>query len=300
MRHAVPGGTDTSARVTSAFRNSILADTSILRYGAAYFPYLDTSLDILTSDDKVTIAAHHLLKVADDGTETPGTGSLAAGTPLSHPLVLGEGSGIHEAVRSFIRHNAKACLPPSGAIAGIYARVDAERGVWKAPANVSLALVEQPAIPVAQDFNEALNVDVASGKSVNAIRAFAGKGTLVWGARTLAGNDNEWRSIPVRRFCSFVEESLQKAIRAFAFEPNETVTWNQVRAMAENFLVQQWRSGALAGTHPNEAFYVRVGLNQTMTSDDILDGRMIIDIGLSVVRPAEFIVLRLVQKMRVV
>ena len=189
-------------------------------------------------------------------------------------------------------------MPPSGAIAGLYARVDEDRGVWKSPANLSLSLVSEPAINITNDLNDSLNIDPGSGKFVNAIRKFNGKGTLVWGARTLAGNDNEWRYISVRRFFNFVEESVKEATSAFVFEPNDANTWVKVGSMIENFLILQWRDGALAGAKPEHAFYVSVGINQTMTAEDILNGYMIVEIGMAVVRPAEFIVLRFSHKMQ--
>ena len=195
-------------------------------------------------------------------------------------------------MKSFVRINAKVTLPPSGAIAGVYASVDRTRGVWKAPANVSIKSVEKPALKITNDLNDNLNIDVTSGKSVNAIRTFAGKGTLVWGARTLAGNDNEWRYVSVRRFCIYVEESVKKATARFVFEPNDANIWGKVRALIENFLILQWRDGALAGAKPEHAFFVKVGLNETMSAQDILEGRMNIEIGMAAVRPAEFIILR--------
>lgn len=189
-------------------------------------------------------------------------------------------------------------LPPSSAIAGVYARVDKDRGVWKAPANVSLNYVTNLSVKITNSDQEDLNVDVVAGKSINAIRAFTGKGILVWGARTLAGNDNEWRYVPVRRFFNMVEESVKKATSQFVFEPNDANTWVKVRAMIENFLILQWRAGALAGAKPEQAFYVRVGLGQTMTAEDILNGYMHIEIGMAVVRPAEFIVLKFSHKLQ--
>jgi hypothetical protein len=189
-------------------------------------------------------------------------------------------------------------LPPSSAMAGIYARVDSDRGVWKAPANVSLSYVIEPSVQVSHDDQRDLNVDVVAGKSINAIRAFVGKGNLVWGARTLAGNDNEWRYISVRRFFNMAEESIKKATEQFVFEPNDKNTWVRVKAMIDNFLTQQWRAGALAGPAPDKAFYVNVGLGETMTAQDILEGNMIIEIGMAVVRPAEFIILKFSHKMQ--
>lgn len=189
-------------------------------------------------------------------------------------------------------------LPPSGAIVGLYAMVDNNRGVWKAPANVSIAAVKGPAVNITHEDQGDMNVDTEAGKSVNAIRAFTGKGTMVWGARTLAGNDNEWRYVNVRRFFIMVEESVKKATAQFVFEANDANTWVKVRAMIENFLVLQWRAGALAGAKPEQAFYVRVGLGQTMTAQDVLNGLMNVEIGMAVVRPAEFIVLKFSHKLQ--
>ena len=188
-------------------------------------------------------------------------------------------------------------VPPGGAVAGIYARVDNARGVWKAPANESLNSVTAPAELITADEQSNLNVDAVAGKSINAIRTFTGKGTLVWGARTLAGNDNEWRYISVRRFFNMVEESTKKATEPFVFEPNDANTWVRVQGMIENFLTTLWRQGALQGAKPEHAFYVAVGLSKTMTALDILEGRMIVEIGMAVVRPAEFIILRFSHKM---
>ena len=193
--------------------------------------------------------------------------------------------------------NAMSLQPPSGAAAGVYALTDRTRGVWKAPANVSLRGVIAPAYKMNDQEQGSLNVH-ETGKSINAIRAFTGKGILVWGARTLAGNDTEWRYVNVRRFFNFVEESTKKASEPFVFESNDANTWVRIRAMIENFLTLQWRAGALAGSTTKEAFYVKVGLNETMTAQDILDGFLIVEIGMAVVRPAEFIVLRFSHKMQ--
>ncbi len=188
-------------------------------------------------------------------------------------------------------------LPPSSAMAGIYARTDNTRGVWKAPANVGMNYVIKPTVHISHEEQEDLNVH-GTGKSINAIRTFAGKGTLVWGARTLAGNDNEWRYVSVRRFFNFAEESIKKATEQFVFEPNDANTWVKVKAMITNFLNLQWRAGALAGPTPDRAFYVNVGLGETMTAQDVLEGNMIVEIGMAVVRPAEFIVLKFSHKMQ--
>ena len=187
-------------------------------------------------------------------------------------------------------------LPAAPLVVGMYAEVDRTRGVFKAPANVSLRSVIKPTIKITKEEQSGLNVHT-TGKSINAIRTFTGKGTLIWGARTLASNSNEWRYVPVRRFFNMAEESILKGTEAFVFEPNDANTWTKVRAMIENFLFLQWRVGALQGAKPEHAFYVRVGLNETMTALDILEGRMIVEIGMAVVRPAEFIILKFSHKM---
>lgn len=189
-------------------------------------------------------------------------------------------------------------LNPSGAMAGIYARVDNERGVWKAPANVGVRSINGPSINVTNSEQDDLNVDATSGKSINVIRSFTGRGTLVWGARTLAGNDNEWRYINVRRLFTYVEESTAEATAFVVFEPNVANTWQRVKGMIEAFLTGLWRDGALAGATTKEAYFVRVGLGTTMSAQDILEGRMIVEIGMAAVRPAEFIILRFEHKLQ--
>ena len=189
-------------------------------------------------------------------------------------------------------------IPPSAVMAGVYTAVDAERGVWKAPANVSLNFVIEPTLKIDNFEQENLNVDVNGGKSINVIRAFTGKGTLVWGARTLMGNDNEWRYVPVRRFFNMVEESVKKSTEWAVFEPNDSKTWGKVKGMIDNYLYQKWMDGALAGARPDDAYFVKVGLGLTMTPQDVLEGRMIVEIGMAVVRPAEFIILKFSHKLQ--
>jgi phage tail sheath protein FI len=218
---------------------------------------------------------------------------LAAGAETR----LFEGHELMKAVKEQVQ-TIMCLLPASGAVAGAYSAVDRTRGVWKAPANVSLADVVGPTVKVNDQSQGDLNVHT-TGKSVNAIRSFTGQGTLIWGARTLAGNDNEWRYVNVRRFFNMAEESIKKASEPFTFEPNDANTWIRVKAMIENFLTVQWRQGALMGATAQKAFFVKVGLGETMTAEDILEGRMIIEIGMAVVRPAEFIILRFAHKMQV-
>jgi phage tail sheath protein FI len=299
VRDAIAGQTDDNAKVTTNFRARVTKNaTEFVKYGAAYFPYLSTNIPFRTADANVTLALYNLVTVKDDGstTDTPVAG--AAGKKLDDGTLdlANKETAVHAAIKAFIGE-AYVTLPPSGAMAGVYARVDRSRGVWKAPANVGLSLVLGPAVKVTNDLQDGLNVDATTGKSVNALRAFFGKGTLVWGARTLAGNDNEWRYVSVRRFANFVEESVKKATGTFVFEPNDASTWVKVQTMIENFLINQWRDGALMGAKPEDAFKVVVGLGKTMSPNDILNGLMIVEVHLAIVRPAEFIVLRIMQKM---
>lgn len=211
-----------------------------------------------------------------------------------------------EAMKSFIPYydvyekemaNDMSIVPPSGAIAGIYAQNDNFSGVWKAPANMAIASIKGVSRLINNQMQEDMNV-TSSGKSINAIRAFSGKGILVWGARTLKGNDNEWRYVPVRRLFNYVEESVQESTEWAVFAPNTQNTWTKIKCQIENFLTNIWRAGGLAGATPADAFYVNVGLGTTMDSTDVLEGRLIVEIGMAAVRPAEFIVLRFSHKLQ--
>lgn len=189
-------------------------------------------------------------------------------------------------------------LPPSSAMAGIYTMVDNNRGVWKSPANISLNSVIKPSANITHDEQEDLNIDAMTGKSINAIRTFPGIGTLVWGARTLDGNSLDWQYINVRRTMIMLEQSIKLALRSYVFEPNDSNTWVTVKSMLVNFLTEKWKQGALAGASPEDAFDVQVGLGATMTSLDILEGKMLVSVKLAIVRPAEFIVVTFEQQMQ--
>ncbi len=256
-----------------------------LNYGAVYHPFIKTTLNHEVNEETSLIT--HTDSEEDNG-EFDG---VAIGSiKTDHPAV-------YRSLMARVR-DIYTKLPPSGAIAGVYARVDRNRGVWKAPANVSLNSVIEPVQKINDEMQAGLNVDAATGKSINVIRSFTGKGTLVWGARTLAGNDNEWRYIPVRRLFIYVEESVKKATEFVVFEPNTANTWIRVRTMIENFLIGLWRDGGLAGATPDDAFFVKVGLGETMSAQDVLEGRMYVEIGMAAVRPAEFIILRFMHKLQ--
>lgn len=190
----------------------------------------------------------------------------------------------------------KVVLPPSSSMAGVYAKIDGTKGVWKSPANLGVNYVIAPTEKISDKEQEGLNVN-PNGKSINAIRTFSGKGTLVWGARTFDSESTEWKYISVRRFFDMVEKSIQNATQKFLFDTNDANTWIKAKAMIENYLNQLWMTGALAGTTPEQAYYVMVG-KETTSPQEILEGRMNIQIGMAVVRPAEFIVLNFSHKLQ--
>lgn len=205
-------------------------------------------------------------------------------------------SGTYAAIVAAIK-NTGYVLSPTAAVAGVYAVTDATRGVWKAPANVSLNAVADVSRKFQTTELDDLNMPT-NGKAINAIRPFRGQGILVYGARTLAGNDNEWRYVSVRRLFLMVEESVRKACEPLVFEPNDANLWQRVRGMIENFLTGLWRDGALAGATTKDAFFVKAGIGSTMTAEDILEGKLIVEIGMAAVRPAEFVILKFMHKMQ--
>jgi hypothetical protein len=233
------------------------------------------------------------------------TATAAGGLQLTAqsgaPVQLGNLKATETALYNRIKDalaRERVVLPPSAAMAGIFASVDRDRGVWKAPANVSVNGVIGPVTRMTDDDQENLNVDPTAGKSINALRDFTGRGTMVWGARTLAGNDNEWRYVPVRRLFINIEESAKKASAFAVFEPNDATLWIKVQSMIGSYLDSLWERGALAGSKPQDAYYVNVGLGKTMTAQDVLEGRLIVEIGIAAVRPAEFIVLRFMHQLQ--
>lgn len=257
-----------------------------LRYGAAYHPFLNTQLQYHFTDNLVTIehilTGRHRLRPDYQGATLE---HLKERDAALYGLCI---TGISQ---------LKVTLPPSAAIAGIYAQVDGNMGVWKSPANIRLTGVNSVTRTISNFEQGRMNTDTTSGKSVNAIRAFSGKGILVWGSRTLAGNDNEWRYVSVGRFVMMVEESIRKSLESFVFEPNVQATWDRIKSLVEDFLQILWRQGAMQGIKPELAFYVRIGTGSSMTAIDVAEGRMILETGIAAIRPAEFIPVRIAVNM---
>jgi phage tail sheath protein FI len=180
-------------------------------------------------------------------------------------------------------------VPPSGHIAGVYVRSDDERGVHKAPANE----VVRSIIGLSDDINKR-EQDLLNPIGINALRSFPNRGFRVWGSRTLSSIP-EWRYVPVRRLFIFIEESIKQGTSWVVFEPNGPDLWARVRQAVTNFLNTQWRAGALLGASQDEAFFVTCD-RSTMSQDDLDNGRLIIEVGIAPIRPAEFVIFRFRQK----
>ena len=240
--------------------------------------------------------------ITKDWTQPDAQGGVAsaeeaqAGRALLDKVLKGMSPQVYGSVLSEIKDKLNL-LPPAAAMAGVYTAVDNARGVWKAPANVSLNAVVSPAVNITHDEQEDLNVTV-QGKSINAIRPFIGEGVLVWGGRTLDGNSLDWRYVQVRRTMIMLEESIKLAAKAYVFENNVANTWVTIKSTIRNFLTGIWKRGGLAGASPDDAFAVFVGLGETMTPTDILEGILRVTVLVALVRPAEFIEITFQQQMQ--
>jgi phage tail sheath protein FI len=295
-----------------------------LDFAAAYYPWLNTSIvqeadlsfENFTNPDKLQTLLRSELGLAETAApeaSVKNVQQIAAVNSItmdwsaepeeearSGKMLLNKSlSQMSPLYTSMIKEmiNKLNLLPPSAAMAGIYTMVDNSRGVWKAPANVSLNAVISPAVNITHDDQEDLNV-TTQGKSVNAIRPFIGEGTLVWGARTLDGNSQDWRYINVRRTMIMLEESIRLASKAYVFENNDANTWITMKSMINNFLTGIWKRGGLAGASAADAFSVHIGLGETMTPNDILDGILRVTVLVALIRPAEFIEITFQQQMQ--
>lgn len=181
-------------------------------------------------------------------------------------------------------------VPPGGHVAGIYARTDLELGVNKAPANQQVTVAVNLEFMVTEAQQGSLNV-----QGINCIRSFTGRGILVWGARTLA-SDPEFKYVNVRRFMIYLEQSISKGTQWAVFEPNNQTTWTNVKTAVENFLYSCWQEGMLIGKKPQEAYFAKCD-RTTMTQSDIENGTLIIQVGVAPVKPAEFMIFHISQKM---
>ncbi|MGB6145826.1 MAG: phage tail sheath subtilisin-like domain-containing protein, partial [Rhodanobacter sp.] len=193
-----------------------------------------------------------------------------------------------------LQQNRPRAFPPSGFVAGIYARTDAARGVWKAPAGSEASVTG--ALGVGTVLTDGEN-GVLNPRAINCIRNFPVYGTVVWGARTLQGNDergSEWKYVPVRRTALFIEESLYRGTQWVVFEPNDEPLWSQIRLNVGAFMQNLFRQGAFQGKTPNDAYFVKCD-KETTTQNDINLGIVNIVVGFAPLKPAEFVVIQLQQ-----
>lgn len=268
------------------FRDKI--GSSNLSYAAAYYPNLITDRSFAYDDSKVSVSGHLKSQRVPPGTVLRSGDAQKSIYHLDRNLY-------HKIKAEIEKQELK--LPPSAAVAGVYVSTDKSRGVWKAPANVKLNGVRGLTVEVDNLAQETLNVH-SSGKSINAIRFFTGKGFMVWGARTLDGNSHEWKYVNQRRFSDMVKVSVASTVEKFQNEPNNAQTWSTLKSLIESFLMKQWRAGALQGQHFRQAAFVRIGLGETMDERDLTEGKLRINIGLSEMRPAEFKVIKIEQQMQ--
>ncbi len=288
------------------FRNNI--GSIGLNYGACYYPFIGTTVMQSSDIDFTNLFGGDTQQLEPllSPPTAPNPGAAQILNQIKHPPVnpltnsqlqaaLVIASPTYQQIISSVLALANS-LPPSGAMAGVYTTIDNSEGVWVAPANTSI--VGAASLPIRLDDSQqaALNVDAVSGKSINAIRFFNGQGILIWGARTLDGNSQDWRYISVRRTMTFLEQSMKLAIRAYIFSPNDANTWSAIKSSLESFLTSVWKEGGLQGASPSAAFSVSIGLGSTMTADDLLNGYMRITAQVALVHPAEFMVITFEQQ----
>jgi hypothetical protein len=309
--NTTPGGAGDGAAITPGDFAGDPADPPDLRTGLAGLEQID-EINLLVAPDDVNPAINNNFQITTDVMNQcerlkdrfailsipGGSGDIQTIMP---PRDSSYGAVYYPWIRVFdARTQDTLLVPPVGHVAGIYARVDVERGVHKAPANEVVRGV------VARDINatrKPLEFQIGKGgqeilnpRGVNVIRDFRadGRGIRVWGARTMS-SDPEWRYINVRRLFLMVEESIDEGTQWVVFEPNDENTWARVRQSVSNFLLTVWRSGALRGVTQEEAFFVNCD-RTTMTEADIDAGRLICEIGIAPVKPAEFVIFRIQQK----
>jgi uncharacterized protein len=301
---------DQDSQCIENFRRAL--DVNHLDFATAYYPWLHTTLvqDPDVGVQNIAAASRGLfieLLQTEIGASAPATLSQTLDALRNdfdamavHPALPNETlratSPLFRALVSGMKHQLNL-LPPGAAMAGVYSAVDRSRGVWKAPANVSLNAVQSPAVPISHAEQEGLNV-TPTGKSINALRSFPGRGVLVWGARTLDGNSLDWRYVNVRRTVIMIEQSCRLAARAMALAPNEASTWVALKSMFDTFLTGIWQRGGLAGAVPDDAFAVRIGLGESMTAEDVLRGVLRVTLLVAITRPAEFIEITFQQQMQ--
>jgi len=302
-------------------------------YGAAYAPALNTSIvsssdilftnlqstnntlinNILTTQAVMLYSGKQLVSVqqaiaaafpVSGGANTtsqsgdPGTPPVSVATPagaLSVDNLLLNTLPIFAQIEQLIA-NTMNVAPPSGALAGVWNKSDVQTGVWNAPANIALASVVSPLYDMSDGEQGGFNVPT-NGQAIDIIRAQPGRGNVVWGARTLDGNSQDYRYIQVRRTLIYVEQTIKLALQSYVFAANDAITWTNVTSSISAFLTGLWQQGGLMGAKSTDAFTVNCGLGATMTAQDVLNGYMVVAVTLQMIHPAEFIELTFTQTM---
>lgn len=289
MRWRTAGMFQAPVNDTLGFREQ--AGSQNLSYGAAYYPQVtcdlpipDSAVELISGNPSINGKTLKEVLETASGTDT----NAAQMAKLIYPALA--------TIRQRIAVGIKPNVGASAAVAAIIGRLDVQRGQWKAPANEPIIGAQRVFKMWWGDQNEALGQvpgerDI-EGKDINEIKNKANGEVLVWGARTLAGRDLNYRYIPVRRLMMMIANSLKSATQFAVFEPNTATTWIKLQTMVEHFLQDLWRDGALMGSKPEEAYRVRIGLGKSMTADDVLQGILRIEVAVAPVRPAEFIELR--------
>ncbi|MCA2997705.1 MAG: phage tail sheath family protein [Rhodocyclaceae bacterium] len=288
------------------FRNN--TGSAGLNYGTCYYPFIGTTVmqpsdidftNLFGGDTKQLAAllnppsapnqaAASILNLIQNPPSSPMTNSqLQAALMVASPTYKQIVNNVLEVAN---------VLPASGAMAGVFTVNDDQNRVWNSPANTSIVGAVSLPIKLNDTDQQSLNLDPVSGKSVNAIRFFNGQGILIWGARTLDGNSNDWRYLSVRRTMTFIEQSVKLAARAYVFSPNDANTWGAINSMISSFLTSVWQQGGLQGPTAASAFTVSCGLGSTMTQDDLLNGYLRVSVSVALLKPAEFIVLTFMQQ----
>ena len=299
--------------IINKFREGV--GSNFLQWGASYYPFLNTAIikgseidytRVANLDGLIEILSKEVADnlAADNITEARAEGINAEIAKISEDndaeaikSVNATLTVISPKLNMVIAEMSEMLnvMAPSSAMAGAYTMVDNTSSVAQSPANISLGSVVSTTVNINNDNQEDLNLPL-NGKAVNAIRSFQGKGVLVWGARTLDGNSQDFRYISVRRTLTFLEQSIKFAAEAFVFAPNNATTWSTLRATVANFLTNQWQGGLLAGQSAEDSFEIEIGLGSTMTPTDILDGVLKMTVRVAITRPAEFIVITFEQQ----
>lgn len=280
-----------------------------LKFGTAYYPFIGTTIMQPSDIDYTNLFGGDLKQLApilnppDNPNQSITTILSNIEQPSGTPLTLTQyNNALTMASKTYgtiIKHvlSDLNMLPPSSAMAGVITVTDNQEGVWQAPANKSIVGAANLPIRLSETQQADLNMDAVTGKSINAIRFFNGLGILIWGARTLDGNSQDWKYLSVRRTVTSLEQNCKVAAHAYVFEPNDKNTWEAVKAMISSYLTGVWKEGGLQGATASAAFSVECGLGLTMTAEDILNGHMNVSIKVAVTHPAEFIVLTFQQEM---